>query len=143
MLSSVSWFRKTVPSMMIGIVVFLFPACNSEGFKETPSGLKYKVLKEGKANKIIEKGNVILLHEKMWYTNDSLLFDSRTLPGPVKTEAGASQVIAGVDEALIGMRTGEIKRLIIPPHLSRRTGDVEFPHPDSTLIYEIEIMEIK
>ena len=74
--------------------------------------------------------------------NDSLLFESRTLPNSIKVLVGGSQVIAGVDEALVGMKKGEIKKLIVPPKLSKRTGEHNFPHPDSTLLYKIELIDL-
>ena len=55
---------------------------------------------------------------------------------------GAHQAIEGVDEGLRGMKKGEIRKLIVPPALSKRTGNRTFPHPDSTLIYEIELVDI-
>jgi FKBP-type peptidyl-prolyl cis-trans isomerase len=110
-------------------------------FTESPSGLKHKIIKEG-TGEPVKAGQEILLHETMSYSNDSLLFDSRKLPGPIKVLVGANQVIKGIDEGLVGMKKGEIKKLIIPPALSKRTGVQTFPHPDSTLIYEIELIEI-
>lgn len=121
--------------------------CNSnnrakdDSFIETPSGLKYKILKEG-SGEPAKIGQEVLIHETMSYMNDSLLFDSRTLPNPIKVLVGGSQVIAGVDEALVGMKKGEIKKLIVPPKLSKRTGEHTFPNPDSTLLYEVELIEI-
>ena len=90
----------------------------------------------------VKPGQEILLHETMSYSNDSLLFDSRKLPNPIKVLVGANQVIKGIDEGLVGMKKGEIKKLIIPPALSKRTGVQTFPHPDSTLVYEIELIDI-
>ncbi len=122
-------------------------SCNSnkkakeDRFIETSSGLKYKILKEGNGDSA-KVGQEVLIHETMSYMNDSLLFDSRTLPNPVKVLVGGSQAIAGVDEALIGMRKGEIKKLIVPPKLSKRTGEHSFPNPDSTLLYKVELIDI-
>jgi len=121
--------------------------CNSNkkteniSYVETETGLKYKILKEG-TGEPARVGQEVLIHETMSYINDSLLFDSRTLPSPVKVLVGGSQAIAGVDEALVGMKKGEIKKLIVPPKLSRRTGEHTFPNPDSTLLYEIELIDI-
>ena len=110
-------------------------------FIESPSGLKYKILRTGNGE-AVKVGQEILLHETMSYSNDSLLFDSRKLPNPIKVLVGGNQVIKGIDEGLIGMKKGEIKKLIIPPALSKRTGVQTFPHPDSTLVYEIELIDI-
>ncbi|MEZ4803488.1 MAG: FKBP-type peptidyl-prolyl cis-trans isomerase [Gelidibacter sp.] len=114
---------------------------NEDGFIKTSSGLKYKILKEGNGESA-KVGQEVLIHETMSYRNDSLLFDSRTLPNPVKVLVGGSQAIAGVDEALVGMKKGEIKKLMVPPKLSKRTGNHNVPHPDSTLVYQVELIEI-
>ncbi|MCB0435392.1 MAG: FKBP-type peptidyl-prolyl cis-trans isomerase [Mangrovimonas sp.] len=127
---------------IIGFGILLFNCTSKQtDFIETPSGLKYKILKEGQGEPV-KKGHEVFIHETMSYTNDSLLFDSRNLPSPVKVLVGGSQAIDGVDEALPGMKVGEIKKLIIPPKLSQRSGEHTFPHPDSTLVYEIELIEI-
>ena len=110
-------------------------------FLESSSGLKYKILRKGNGE-AVKVGQEILIHESMSYTNDSLLFDSRNLIYPIKVLVGANQVIKGIDEGLVGMKKGEIKKLIIPPALSKRTGVQTFPHPDSTLVYEIELIDI-
>jgi FKBP-type peptidyl-prolyl cis-trans isomerase len=99
-------------------------------FIESPSGLKYKIIREGHGD-AVKAGYEILLHETLSYRNDSLLFDSRKLPNPIKVLVGANQVIKGIEEALVGMKKGEIKKLIVPPALSKRTGAHSFTHPDS------------
>ena len=114
---------------------------NYENFTKTSSGLKYQILKEG-TGEPAKVGQEVLIHETMSYMNDSLLFDSRTLPNPIKILIGGSQAIAGVDEAIKGMKKGEIKKLIVPPKLSIRTGEHTFPNPDSTLLYKVEVIDI-
>jgi len=125
--------------------VFLLLSCKSNisenNYTQSSSGLKYKIVKEGQGKSAI-KGQEVLIHETMSYTNDSLLFDSRKLSHPIKVLIGGKQAIQGVDEGLNGMKTGEIKKLIVPSRLSKRSGNANFPHPDSTLIYQIELIEI-
>ena len=124
---------------------FLIFSCNSNtsknDFTKISSGLQYKIIKEG-SGEPSRIGQEVMIHETMSYLNDSLLFDSRKLPHPVKVLIGGKQAIQGVDEGLVGMKTGEIKKLIVPPKLSKRSGNHSFPHPDSTLVYEIELIEI-
>lgn len=107
----------------------------------TKSGLQYKTLKEGTGDEAKPRDEVFI-HETMSYRNDSLLFDSRTLPTPVKVLIGGNQAIKGVDEGLKGMQQGEIRKMIVPPALSKRSGNPTFPHPDSVLVYEVELIEI-
>ncbi|EIJ37561.1 FKBP-type peptidyl-prolyl cis-trans isomerase [Galbibacter orientalis DSM 19592] len=126
------------------LIVLTLNNCKSHEestYIQTSSGLQYRILKKGTGEKAV-KGQEVLVHETMSYRNDSLLFDSRTLPNPVRIKIGASQAIDGVDEALIGMKIGEIKKLIIPPKLSKRSGEHKFPHPDSILVYKVELIDI-
>jgi FKBP-type peptidyl-prolyl cis-trans isomerase len=113
----------------------------SDNMTTTTSGLKYIILKKGNGISAKE-GQEVLIHEKLSYSNNSLLFSSYNLPHPVKILIGGHQAIEGVDEGLRGMKKGEIRKLIVPPALSKRSGTQTFPHPDSTLIYEIELIEI-
>ncbi|MDD7886945.1 FKBP-type peptidyl-prolyl cis-trans isomerase [Flavivirga sp. 57AJ16] len=126
------------------LIVLTLNNCKSykeSNYMQTSSGLQYRILKKGTGKKAV-KGQKVLVHETMSYRNDSLLFDSRTLPDPVWIKIGASQAIDGVDEALVGMKIGEIKKLIVPPKLSKRSGEHKFPHPDSILVYKVELIDI-
>jgi FKBP-type peptidyl-prolyl cis-trans isomerase len=107
----------------------------------TSTGLKYTIIKTG-TGQPAAIGDEVLIHEKMRYLNDSLLFSSYSLPHPVKVLIGGKQAIDGVDEGLRGMKKFEIRKLIVPPALSKRMGPQTFPHPDSTLVYEIEMIDI-
>ncbi len=131
---------------MMKPLLFIIPflcliGCSTNKFVHSDSGLKYKVLKKGKGV-IAKEGNEVLIHEKMSYQNDSLLFSSYNLPNPIKFLIGGNQVINGVDEGVRGMKKGEIRKLIVPPSLSKRMGNQTFPHPDSTLVYEVELIDI-
>jgi len=56
---------------------------------------------------------------------------------------GVGQVIAGWDQGLAGIQAGGIRRLVIPPALAygpSRNGPIP---PNSTLIFEIEVVGIQ
>ncbi|WP_299241509.1 YceI family protein [uncultured Aquimarina sp.] len=130
---------KIYISMLI-LMVF-FGCSNKTDFISTESGLQYKIIKPGSGPAVV-KGKEVLIHETTTYTDDSLVYTSRNSPSPLKILVGGNQVIKGVDEGLQGMKIGEVRKLIVPPSLSKRTGNVTFPHPDSTLLYEIELIDI-
>lgn len=113
----------------------------SQSGNTTTTGLTHWILKKG-TGAPTKVGHEVLIHETMSYTNGSLIFSSYTMTGPIKVLIGARQVIAGLDEGLIGMKQGEIRKLKVPPSLSKRTDPPAIPHPDSTLIYVVELVEI-
>lgn len=56
---------------------------------------------------------------------------------------GAGQLIEGFDRGLVGMKVGGIRRLTIPPSLgygSNRNGPIP---PNSTLVFEIELVKVE
>ncbi|MDH7445550.1 YceI family protein [Aquimarina sp. 2201CG14-23] len=124
-------------------VCFSLLGCSNEknDFITTESGLKYKILKQG-MDPVAHKGQEVLIHETTRYTNNALVYSSRNSNNPLKILIGGNQVIKGVDEGIQGMKKGEIRKLIVPPKLSKRMGTIDFPHPDSTLVYEIELIDI-
>jgi peptidylprolyl isomerase len=71
-------------------------------------------------------------------------FDSSYGRGPFSFPLGAGRVIRGWDEGVAGMQVGGKRRLVIPPDLAygqRGAGGV-IP-PNATLIFEVELLEIR
>jgi hypothetical protein len=71
-------------------------------------------------------------------------FDSSYGRGPFSFPLGAGRVIRGWDEGVAGMQVGGKRRLVIPPDLGygeRGAGGV-IP-PNATLIFEVELLEIR
>ena len=114
----------------------------SEEFDTTSSGLQYRILNEGSGNDSPRPESVVSVHYRGKLTN-GLEFDSsykRNQPASFSVNG----VIRGWTEALQLMKEGDKWELIIPPDLgygSKAAGNI-IP-PDSTLIFEIELIEIK
>ena len=119
---------------------FLAENAKKEGVKTTESGLQYKVIKEGKGA-IPTETSTVKVHYKGTLV-DGTEFDSsynRNEP----TSFRANQVIKDWTEALTMMPVGSKWELYIPQELAygaRETGDIK---PFSTLIFEVELLEIE
>mmetsp|Transcript_53822 Transcript_53822/g.128220 ORF Transcript_53822/g.128220 Transcript_53822/m.128220 type:complete len:206 (+) Transcript_53822:73-690(+) len=117
---------------------------DSGAFVETASGLRYKVLAEGKGEKP-SKGDVIYADYTGWLDDfeSARKFDSsRDRNQPFRLTVGMHKVIAGWDEALLDMRPGERRQLVIPPSLAygnRRIGPIP---AGSTLYFDVELKDM-
>ena len=108
----------------------------------TPSGLRYVVVAEG-AGDPPKKGQVVTVH----YTGKLLngkKFDSSVDRGqPIDFPVGRGQVIQGWEEALLSMRKGEKRVLIIPPDLGYGpSGRGPIP-PNAFMIFDVELLNFK
>ena len=118
---------------------FLAENATKEGVKTTPSGLQYKVIKEGKGAVPTDK-NTVKVHYKGTLI-DGTEFDSsysRNEPSSFPVTG----VIKGWTEALQMMPVGSKWELYIPQDLaygSRNSGKIK---PFSTLVFEVELLEI-
>ncbi|GHV23417.1 peptidyl-prolyl cis-trans isomerase [Bacteroidia bacterium] len=105
-----------------------------------PNGLQYQILKEGNGPKPKATDNVKCHYQGTLI--DGREFDSSIKRGQPAT-FGLNQVIPGWTEALQLMSTGSKWKLFLPSELaygSRGAGDMI--EPDSTLIFEVELLEI-
>ena len=119
---------------------FLAKNAKAEGVVTLPSGVQYKVLKEGNGAIPADTSRVKVHYEGR--TLDGKVFDSsykRNQP----TDFRANQVIKGWTEALTHMPAGSTWEVYIPQELAygeRQQGtDIK---PFSVLIFKIELLEV-
>ncbi|MFT7520744.1 MAG: FKBP-type peptidyl-prolyl cis-trans isomerase [Kiritimatiellia bacterium] len=89
-------------------------------------------------------GKTAVVHYTGWLT-DGTKFDSSLDRGePFSFALGRSQVIKGWDRGVQGMNVGGKRKLTIPPELGYgRKGFGSVIPPNSTLIFEVELLDIK
>lgn len=137
--------RRTVQALQNAflLAIVLCSACtpSSKPQKEDPD-LDYEVLERGEGEAVGE-GDTILYHETVRYKSGTELYTTRSLGIPVRLTIGDGTAVEGVDLGVRGMSVGEVRRLIIPPSLSKREEYPAIIHPDSVLVYDIELLEIK
>ncbi len=113
------------------------------GFNKTDSGLRYQIIQEGKGVKA-EKGKTVSVHYKGQLADGTVFDSSYKRNQPLEFPVGVGQVIAGWDEGICLLNVGDKARLVIPSDLgygSRGAGGV-IP-PDATLIFDVELMDVK
>lgn len=108
----------------------------------TPSGLKYVVVEEGSGD-TPNIGDTVTVH----YTGkllDGKKFDSSVDRGqPIDFPVGRGQVIQGWEEALLGMKKGEKRVLIIPSDLGYGPqGRGPIP-PNATMVFDVELINFQ
>ena len=113
----------------------------TEGMKETPSGLYYKITKEG-TGATPEKGAQVAVHYKGILVDGTVCDSSYQRDEPIQFTVGIGQVIPGWDEGILLLTKGAGARLVIPSHLAYGTqGAGGVIPPDATLIFDIELVD--
>jgi FKBP-type peptidyl-prolyl cis-trans isomerase len=110
-------------------------------YVKTESGLQYKILKEGIGIQA-QIGDDVMLFETTSYRNGTELYSNENSENPIKIKLGANHVTKGVEEGLKGMKSGEIRQLIVPNYLAKREFYPENVSPDSTLVIKLIVDKV-
>lgn len=108
--------------------------------KTTESGLKYIVTLEGEGEPP-PPGARVKVHYTGWLLNGKKFDSSRDRNRAFQFVVGKGQVIKGWDEAILDMKPGGKRKLIIPPHLAygdRHVGNGLIP-ANSTLLFDVSL----
>jgi len=113
------------------------------GFDKTASGLRYKMIQKGSGKKA-ENGKTVSVHYSGSLENGKVFDSSYSRKKPIEFPLGMGNVIEGWDEGIALLQVGDKARFVIPSHLgygSRGAGGV-IP-PNATLIFDVELMDVK
>ncbi len=142
--------------IILAVLVFLYtrlPNDDSMALKTSPkpsttsasssAQLKIEDTKQG-SGVAVKSGDTVVMN----YTGtleDGTKFDSSLDRGqPFETKIGTGEVIKGWDQGIPGMKVGGKRRLTIPPELGYGAeGSPPKIPPNSTLIFDVELLQIK
>lgn len=120
---------------------FLSENKNKEGVKTLDTGLQYKIITAGKGEIPSATSEVVVNYRGTLL--DGTEFDSSYTRGE-PTTLGIGKVIKGWQEALMMMPVGSKWQIYVPSHLAYgERGAGRVITPGSTLIFDIELLEIK
>lgn len=89
-------------------------------------------------------GDTLRVHYTGWLENGTKFDSSLDRGEPIEFVLGKGEVIAGWEQGLVGMKVGGKRRLTIPPALGYGIyGAGDSIPPNATLIFEVELLEIK
>ncbi len=113
------------------------------GFDKTESGLRYKMIQKG-SGKQAENGKTVSVHYEGSLETGKVFDSSYPRKKPIEFKLGQGQVIEGWDKGIALLKVGDKARFVIPSYLgygSSGAGGV-IP-PDATLIFDVELMDVK
>ncbi len=116
---------------------------NMDNIKTTQDGLKIQDITVGSGQEV-KSGDSVTVHYLGTLENGTKFDSSYDRNTPFTTQIGVGQVIKGWDEGIVGMKVGGKRKLIIPPDLGygQQGAGGSIP-PNSTLIFEVELLGVK
>jgi FKBP-type peptidyl-prolyl cis-trans isomerase len=88
-------------------------------------------------------GALVTVHYVGTLENGIQFDSSRDRGEPFQFTLGQGSVIAGWEQGILGMKVGSKRRLVIPPALGYGENQVGPIPPNSTLIFEVELLNVE
>ena len=91
----------------------------------------------------VKSGDTVSVHYAGTLQNGTEFDNSKKRGQPFEFTVGAGQVIKGWDEGLVGMKVGGQRILVIPPDMAYGEKGVGPIPGNSTLVFSIELLDVK
>jgi FKBP-type peptidyl-prolyl cis-trans isomerase len=112
------------------------------GKKTLPNGTIVEEIQAGAGAEAV-KGKTVRVHYTGTLTDGKKFDSSRDRSEPFAFRLGAGDVIKGWDEGVVGMKVGGKRKLTIPPEAGYGSRDLGIIPPNSTLLFDIELLAVE
>ena len=110
----------------------------------TGTGLRYMFLNETDTTRPLAQVEQEALINAQVHLMDGSLVYTTDHEGPQWFKIGMSDVESGLHEGILLMRVGDKARFVMPPHLAHGLlGDLNAIPPKSTIIYDVELVQLR
>lgn len=93
--------------------------------------------------KTVKSGDTVVIHYNGTLEDGTKFDSSYDRNQPFETKIGVGQVIKGWDQGVVGMKIGGKRKLTIPYQLAYGENGYGPIPPKATLIFEVELVDIK
>jgi hypothetical protein len=131
---------SAIGALPLTLLTFIVSFAHAQRFY---GGLVVETTREVECTRHTKVGDVLSMNYRGTLQSDGTEFDSSYGRAPFTFTLGAGQVIQGWDKGLVGMCIGEGRKLTIPPAMAygdRKVGKIP---PQSTLVFETELLGIE
>jgi|SRR5918992_1651106 peptidylprolyl isomerase len=147
-------------SATVAIVVWAVVACQSAGgaavdqptfapelgvelaTMTTAGGLRYRDIVVGTGAEA-KPGNVVAVYYSGWLPSGAPFDSTRPPEAPIRFTLGEGRVIRGWERGVTGMRVGGRRQLVIPPSLGYGNRAVGSVPARSTLVFTIDLVDVR
>jgi FKBP-type peptidyl-prolyl cis-trans isomerase len=111
-------------------------------YKTTKDGLRYLIVQEGTGLKAADT-NIVTINYSGYLSNGKKFDSSVEREEPLTFKIGFSNIIKGMQEGLKLLNKGAKAKLIMPPGLAYGSRQMINIPPNSTVVFDVEVLNIK
>lgn len=112
-----------------------------DAMARTPSGLFVLDLAEGRG--LVAQSNSLVTVNYATWLSDGTLVDTSVGGNAFTFRLGGNEVIRGWNQGIPGMKVGARRRLVVRPGLAYGSrGSAKVP-PDATLVFELQLVDVR
>lgn len=106
------------------------------------NGVEVRVLRPGDGD-VAKKGDKITIHFVGTLVDGGVFDSSRARGEPMKFWVGEGQVVEGLDQALLGVKEGELRTVTVPAKVGYGMEAKPKIPANSTLVFEVELLDVR